>query len=123
LGTVISRSPLIELPLNDLEEVLQPLQILQEKLLQLPSMSIPWKPRACDECWTFYITNDLFLHLAWFRATIQLEETKYVDIHPLTAMEEKQSIPQLDLDACLSLLLANLRGVEVSGRGSIGVDL
>ncbi|KAM6493171.1 hypothetical protein JOM56_011305 [Amanita muscaria] len=77
-------------------------------------MSVPWKPRACDQCWTFYMIDGLLLHLAWFRGTTQLQEAKYVGIRPLTAMEEKESIPQLDLDACLSLLLANLRGIELS---------
>ncbi|KAM6492937.1 hypothetical protein JOM56_011071, partial [Amanita muscaria] len=103
----------IELPLNDLEEILQPLLVIQEKMLQLPNMSVPWKPRACDECWTFYIIDDLLLHLACFRGTTQLQEPKYVGIRSLTAMEEKQSIPQFDLDACLSSLLAELRSVEV----------
>ncbi|KIL64571.1 hypothetical protein M378DRAFT_163021 [Amanita muscaria Koide BX008] len=75
-------------------------------------MSVPWKPRVCNECWTFYMIDVLLLQLAWFRGTTQLQEPKYVDIRPLTTMEEKQIIPQLDLNACLSLLLANLRGVE-----------
>ncbi|KAM6491054.1 hypothetical protein JOM56_013293 [Amanita muscaria] len=112
---VISDIPFeIELPLNDLEEILQPLLVIQEDLLQLPNMSIPWKPRACDECWTFYIIDDLLLHLACFRGTAQSQEPKYVGIRPLTAMEEKQDIPQLDLDTCLSLLLAELRSVKLS---------
>ncbi|KAM6501591.1 hypothetical protein JOM56_001568 [Amanita muscaria] len=102
----------IKLPLDDLEEILQPLQIIQEKLLQLPNMSVPWKPRACDECWTFYMIDDLLLHLARFRGAIQLQEPKYIGICPLTATEEKQRISQLDLDACLSLLLTNLRGAK-----------
>jgi hypothetical protein len=58
--------------------------------------------------------DDLLLHLVCFRGTMQLQEPKYIGIRPLTATEEKQRIPQLDLDACLSLLLANLRGVKVS---------
>ncbi|KIL62942.1 hypothetical protein M378DRAFT_12463 [Amanita muscaria Koide BX008] len=111
-GRVTRRFPLdLELPLNDLEEILRPLLIIQENLLQLPNMSVPWKPRACDECWTFYMIDDLVLRLGWFRA-IQLQELKYVGIRPLTAMEERQSICQFDLDTCLSLLLGNLGGVE-----------
>ncbi|KAM6503522.1 hypothetical protein JOM56_000465 [Amanita muscaria] len=114
-ATVIRRFPLlIELPLDDLEKILQPLLIIQEKLLQLPDMSVPWKPRACDECWTFFMIDDLALHLALFRGEIQSQEPKYVGIRPLTAMEAKQRIPQFDLDVCLSLLLASLRGVQVN---------
>ena len=67
--------------------------------------------------------DDLLLHLAWFQGTIQSQEQMYVGIRPLTTMEERQSIPQLDLEACLSLLLANLRGVQVSGRETIGEDI
>ncbi|KIL55684.1 hypothetical protein M378DRAFT_173426 [Amanita muscaria Koide BX008] len=113
-ATIIRESPLIgnELPLNDLEEILQPLLVIQEKLLQLPNMSLPWKPRACGECWTFYIIDYLLLHLACFRGTTQLQELKYVGIRPLIPIEQKQKIPQLDLDTCLSLLLAELRSVE-----------
>ena len=66
--------------------------------------------------------DDLVLRLTWFR-TIQSQELKYVNIPPLTAMEERQSIPQLDLDNCLSLLLVNLRDVEVSGMERIGEHL
>ncbi|KIL57339.1 hypothetical protein M378DRAFT_395865 [Amanita muscaria Koide BX008] len=77
-------------------------------------MSVPWKPRACEECWTFYMIDDLLLHFILLRGTAQPQELKYVGLRPLTAIEERQGIPQLDLDACLSLLLANLRDVEVS---------
>ncbi|KAM6491980.1 hypothetical protein JOM56_012618 [Amanita muscaria] len=112
-STVTKRYPFpIELPLDDVEEILRPLQIIQEKLLQLPNMSVPWKPGACAECWTFYMIDDLLLHLTCFRGAIQLQEPKYVGIRPLTATEEKQRIPQLDLDDCLSLLLADLKGLE-----------
>ncbi|KIL63122.1 hypothetical protein M378DRAFT_728741 [Amanita muscaria Koide BX008] len=83
-------------------------------------MSVPWKPRACDECWTFYMIDALLLHLACFRGAIQLQEPKYVGIRPLTATEEKQRIPQLDLDACLALLLASLKGLE--SQLSLNVD-
>ncbi|KIL54588.1 hypothetical protein M378DRAFT_174158 [Amanita muscaria Koide BX008] len=112
-ATVIQDSPLpVKLPLDDLENILRPLLIIQERLLQLPNMSVPWKPRACEECWTFYMIDDLLLHLTMLRGTAQSHEPKYVGLRPLTAIEERKSIPQLDLDACLSLLLANLRGVE-----------
>ncbi|KAM6492922.1 hypothetical protein JOM56_011056 [Amanita muscaria] len=120
-ATIIKTFPLkIELPLTDLEEILQPLLVIQDKLLRLPNMSIPWKPRACEECWTFYIIDDLLLHLSCFRGTTRLQEPKHVGIRPLTAMEEKQDIPQLDLDTCLSLLLAELRSVE--SQLSLSVD-
>ncbi|KAM6503620.1 hypothetical protein JOM56_000563 [Amanita muscaria] len=120
-STVTKHYPFpIELPLDDVEEILRPLQIIQETLLRLPNMSVPWKPRACDECWTFYVIDDLLLHLACFRGAIQLQEPKYIGIRPLTATEEKQRIPQLDLDACLSLLLPNLKGLE--SQLSLNVD-
>ncbi|KIL61644.1 hypothetical protein M378DRAFT_166589 [Amanita muscaria Koide BX008] len=113
-ATVINRVPLpIKIPLENLEDILRPLLIIQEKLLQLPNMSVPWKSRACEECWTFYMIDDLLLHLKLLRGKAQSQKPKYVGLRPLTAIEERQSIPQLDLDACLSLLLANLRGVEV----------
>ncbi|KAM6491983.1 hypothetical protein JOM56_012621 [Amanita muscaria] len=119
-STVTKRFPFpIELPLDNLEAMLRPLQIIQENLLQFPDMSVPWKPKACDECWTFDMIDDLLLHFACFRGTMQLQEPKYVGIRPLTATEAKQRMPQLDLDACLSLLLANLRGVEVSARETL----
>ena len=113
----------IELPLNDLEEILQPLLVIQENLLQFPNMSVPWKSRACEECWTFYMIDDLLLHLALHRGKIRLQEPKYFGLRPLTPMEEKQSIPQLDLDACLSLLLDCLRGIEVSRRNFASGDM
>ncbi|KIL58438.1 hypothetical protein M378DRAFT_317348 [Amanita muscaria Koide BX008] len=75
-------------------------------------MSIPWKPRTSDKCWTFYMIDDLLLHLGWFRGAVHLQEQVYIGIRPLTASEERQSIPELDLDACLSLLFANLSAVE-----------
>ena len=59
--------------------------------------------------------DDLILHLALLGRETQLQEPRYVGIRPLTATEEKESIPQLGLDACLSLLLATLRSVEVCG--------
>ncbi|KAM6492945.1 hypothetical protein JOM56_011079 [Amanita muscaria] len=64
--------------------------------------------------------DDLLLHLGCFRGAIQLQEPKYVGIRPLTAVEQRQSIPQLDLDTCLSLLLAELRSVE--SHLSLNVD-
>ena len=64
--------------------------------------------------------DDLLLHLACLRGSTQLQEPKHVGIRPLTPMEEREKIPRLDLDTCLSLLLAELRSVEVSGMESIG---
>ncbi|KAM6492943.1 hypothetical protein JOM56_011077, partial [Amanita muscaria] len=57
--------------------------------------------------------DDLLLHLGWFRGAVQLQEQVYIGIRPLTASEERQRIPELDLDACLSLLFANLSAVEL----------
>jgi hypothetical protein len=114
-GGVIRTYPReIELPLEDWEEVLQPLLRLQEEMLALPILRSPWKRGLCDDCSIFNVIDDLLLHLVFFRGaschippqTLPFPHSSDSAFHPVAGM---QGNSPTDLDGCLAELLAELK--------------
>ncbi|KIL58959.1 hypothetical protein M378DRAFT_169940 [Amanita muscaria Koide BX008] len=65
--------PKIELPVNEWQEVTQPLLDLQDKLLQRPNFVSAWDLLPCDECTAFHLPGNTAISM--YKVTVILAQT------------------------------------------------
>ncbi|KAM6499232.1 hypothetical protein JOM56_004740 [Amanita muscaria] len=111
--TICECPPRIELPVEDWQEALKPLLNLQDKLLTMS------KPQPCR---VIQVMRDLFMHLVFLQrkshsiAVVQAPKSSMKEIitkwsRALVA-KVQQTIPENDLDSCLSALLSCLQKMD-----------
>ncbi|KIL67193.1 hypothetical protein M378DRAFT_159579 [Amanita muscaria Koide BX008] len=107
--TICECPPRIELPVEDWQEALKPLLNLQDKLLTMS------KPQPCR---VIQVMRDLLMHLVFMQrkshsiTVVEAPKSNMKGISRAPVTEAQQTIPENDLDSCLSALLACLRKMD-----------